>query len=279
MRKQLYRAGEILQELVYVHREKNFDMILTKVEKKPEGGDTMYIHETDYAKKRKSGKITALGDLVYPFPSDLIPDLRDKQAVLAHLACDDAVGWMHDVVQYFLGGIAKSITETAVQPKNKKRCLIAVKHTGKIDSFEYKHVFLTVELKNGEKYVLDFAGAQLGYYEPVTPLSLYSAERVDTDVHLGWNAVQPFGTRLQIMKSLMETRDKGTYSGYQDMLNSHTGEGLKLASESWCEVRQLPLAKMLLLPEKEFEMRKKDLVEQVGNALQSALEGARFEAP
>jgi hypothetical protein len=48
--------------------------------------------------------------------------------------------------------------------------MVAVALNGFEQNFDYHHEILDVTLKNGgERYVLDLAGAQMGYYEPVTP--------------------------------------------------------------------------------------------------------------
>jgi hypothetical protein len=56
----------------------------------------MYIHEGRYKQN-----LTEYG-CIQPFPEDLCQDIHEKMAVLDHLACDDAVGWMQEIVKYVL---------------------------------------------------------------------------------------------------------------------------------------------------------------------------------
>jgi hypothetical protein len=96
-RKALYRAASILQEIFYIHREKVFD---TEVEKVEEKNGKLYVHE----KKWKEKKIKNPHELIIPFPSSIFQNPEDKMAVLANMACTDAVAWMHELVNYFLSG-------------------------------------------------------------------------------------------------------------------------------------------------------------------------------
>jgi len=43
-------------------------------------------------------------DLLQSFPSHLLESEEEQQAVLVHLASDDAVGWMHELVKPMLTG-------------------------------------------------------------------------------------------------------------------------------------------------------------------------------
>ena len=76
----------------YAYREKTFDILIERVEK---NGTDLVIHEALYDKTI---------DLYFQFPHHLLPDERDKQAVLTFLTCGDAVGYMHEMLKVMLNG-------------------------------------------------------------------------------------------------------------------------------------------------------------------------------
>jgi hypothetical protein len=61
----------------------------------------MYIHEGNYNRGRGVG--TGI-DFLEEFPSGLCKSEEEKWALLTHLACSDALMWMHEVTKYMIGG-------------------------------------------------------------------------------------------------------------------------------------------------------------------------------
>ncbi|KAH7317879.1 hypothetical protein BKA65DRAFT_483346 [Rhexocercosporidium sp. MPI-PUGE-AT-0058] len=105
--------------------------------------------------------------------------LRITRFILAHLSCEDASAWLHDVLKYILAGIAVNIAEVRCALKNKKLGIIGVKHDGSVQNNNVKQDFLIIKLlKGGEQYAMDLTGAQYGYFEPVGPLKKYVQSRV-----------------------------------------------------------------------------------------------------
>ena len=91
-RKQIYRAGELVQDAFLGYREKAFDLKIIKVEKK---GEDLYVYEGPYG----------LAELLLPFPIDKIDNDEDKKMLLAWYSCSDVVGYMHKLVKDLLHGI------------------------------------------------------------------------------------------------------------------------------------------------------------------------------
>jgi len=87
----LYRAAQTLQKAFYIFREKTFDKPIIKVE---QTDDLLLLTEGFYQKN----------EVFVPFPKELVKGERDRQAVLTHLTCADAIGWMHDFVRLMLKG-------------------------------------------------------------------------------------------------------------------------------------------------------------------------------
>jgi len=198
MRKELFRVGSLVQELFYVYRKHLFDI---KVEAIAKEGSTMRIHEGEYSQTilRLHG-VESFQDLLFPFPSASVTEIQDQQALLTHLMCDDSIGWMHGVLKYCVGGkdltifsltchvtlltqtsdLLRSASEIVVIPKNVRRQLITIGLDGTRDDWIYSHMLLQVELTGGEEYAIDLAGAQHGYYEPITPWNVYEDTRVSS---------------------------------------------------------------------------------------------------
>jgi hypothetical protein len=92
--KELYRAGDLLQDVFYMYKERTFATIFTKIEKKD--GKLVFSEEEQMPKVSQV-------DYLHPFPEmDVIPEMKDRRALLTYLAGPDAVGYMHDVIAHYL---------------------------------------------------------------------------------------------------------------------------------------------------------------------------------
>lgn len=89
--KQLYRLGLVAQAAWYAYREQVFDMQIDRIEKR---GSDLVVYEGKYGRTQIMSK----------FPSKLIQDREDKNALLSHLMCMDAVGSLHDFLERSLEG-------------------------------------------------------------------------------------------------------------------------------------------------------------------------------
>ncbi len=89
-RRAVYRVGDIAQLAFYAYSEKIFDVSITKVEKQ-EG--TLYLHQGNNDQ-----------NLLLPFPDKLFSDEEEKLAALTVLAYDNALGFVHVLVEKMLGG-------------------------------------------------------------------------------------------------------------------------------------------------------------------------------
>jgi hypothetical protein len=99
VRRDLYRAGDLLQDIFYLYREKLFDLLIERIELRD---GKSYVHEGHYPPH-----LTEYESLI-PFPESLCQDPLDKKAPLAHISCDDAVAWMADITKHILDSIFHS---------------------------------------------------------------------------------------------------------------------------------------------------------------------------
>lgn len=104
-RKCLYRAGDTLQQILYLFQKSKWSVKIydaERVKEQPyqyqdypvEKCDTLFLY-----KSRHSGS----GSLP-PFPDALFLSDREKESALAHLSCHDSILSMHDMVMSILQG-------------------------------------------------------------------------------------------------------------------------------------------------------------------------------
>lgn len=86
----VYRAGTIAQSAFYMYLERLFDVGITRVEEK---GNDLYLYQ---------GKNDH--NLLLPFPGKLFSQDEDKYAALTVLACGNALGFVHVVLETMLPG-------------------------------------------------------------------------------------------------------------------------------------------------------------------------------
>ncbi len=85
----LYRGGLTIQTLFYKFRERLFDQLIVKAERK---GDVLYLHKE------------SCNSILAPFASGLFADELERKAVLVHLACSDFTAYMYEVIKAMLKG-------------------------------------------------------------------------------------------------------------------------------------------------------------------------------
>jgi hypothetical protein len=92
IRKQLYRGAQFVQDVFYAFREMTFTFKITKIEK---AVDTLHMYQTR----------TGIADIpIFPFPDHLVPETRDKQALLAYLSCTESLSSLTGLVRKALEG-------------------------------------------------------------------------------------------------------------------------------------------------------------------------------
>jgi hypothetical protein len=257
----LYRAGYLLQDMFYRYREAMFDRYLVRKETK---GDTTFLYEGWYP------HVTSQMDMLIPFPHELVTTDEEKKALLAHLACTDAVGWMHDIVKHFLKGwisrqthckiitnqlldIVVEITEIETKTQNRKFQLKTVAINGQIDDEDYPHSIFMVKLKHGGGlYALDLTGAQFGYHQPVVPFVEYSENRAESV----WG-FESFGSMKQ---KLLREKSEKSFAGIVHGINAMTYPTMELGAKKWEEYRKIDTMSFLKLPEEKFRTAAKEVL-------------------
>ncbi|TGO23806.1 hypothetical protein BPAE_0121g00230 [Botrytis paeoniae] len=238
-KKLLYRAGETLQGIFYSFRQEMFNNKIAKVEHKD---GKLYLVEGQYP------AMTTSLDVLHEFPFELLPSKEDRHAVLAYMACHDAIATRRTNRKT---GTAQMIEELNVEAKNSKREVLRVGQGGEQDHARYVHSIFKITLRNGGgMYCLDRSGAKYGYYNPVTPWSEYVVNRISSIM-----GCHPSGTGKAML--LSREQDNSLLDFLNRILEGCSRRTLN-AMEAW-ESKFMALSKFLRLPQGQFEKEQKKL--------------------
>lgn len=94
----IYRAGEIVQRLIYMFQEVSFGKSVLGVDKSGASG-TLLVHTLTRRKNQKSWDFN-IHDLLHPFPSKMFPQVKAKQAMLTFRA-HHVLDWLHNVILHY----------------------------------------------------------------------------------------------------------------------------------------------------------------------------------
>ena len=130
-----------------------------------------------------------------------------------------------------------------------------------IDATDYKHTVLRVTMKNREKYALDMAGAQYGWYECVTPWHLYRDAKVRSIKEV---------CQFDATRAFCKTRAENM-GGQRKRIENIKENFTKCLDETvvgWQSRKNISLSTMLRLPEAEFGKKQSSLIDDVNERLQ-----------
>lgn len=150
--------------------------------------------------------------------------------------------------------------EVTVRVKNYKFRLRRRMDDLAIDWIDYQHAILRVTTLSGEHYALDLTGAQYGWTEPVLPWDTFLASRVGRI-----DKIEYFGRYKTYVKA--KNLSLGKERTYIHSINEDFEDKLMKFLRSWAE-NDIPLAALLLLPEKEFQERQEGLVKDTDWVMQ-----------
>ncbi|KUJ14539.1 uncharacterized protein LY89DRAFT_736570 [Mollisia scopiformis] len=267
MRKMVYRAGDILQEMFYMFREHVFNKRVFKIEYK-EG--KMFIFDDQKPERFPDDEMMAC-HVPGPFPHSMCKADEDRKALRTHMACSDAVAYLHEVVDHVFGGMPCVLTELDIKPKNHKREAVSVMR-GVVDAIDHQHNIIKVKLRsNGEAFILDLASAQYGYYEPITVWTDYMQNRVRCLVARE-KKYDEWGGLLKDYRERELSRDpKEVWLRMVLHLNGVISQLLKHSILCWEEAVGTSILKLLGLPKHQYEMQKKALLAEVDADLGHAI--------
>jgi len=136
------------------------------------------------------------------------------------------------------------------------------------------HNALKVDLQRArESYVLDVSSAQFGYFQPVIPWSVYKETRIRVNEE---NEFFKFG----FIKDYVKRCDKDWLGDFEEgstadlfcKIQWRAAERLLIETMKWEKEQKITVKDMLQLPEKAFEIKRKELVEHIDARLKTFLE-------
>lgn len=135
------------------------------------------------------------------------------------------------------------------------------------------HSVLKVRLKNtlDEWYILDFAGAQYGVFEPVIPAPDYETSHVRTTT----TRVEMFGATK---KRILEHAEDRTICGMKIATNQRTSMFLLKGAEEWEKEHSLKISALLRLKGGTFESKRTTLIADIQSWIVCCVEELRDDA-
>lgn len=188
--------------------------------------------------------------------------------------------------------------EVTHRPKNSKREVIPINLEEKTsnmilqsngtlfsggkdgESNHAPHTVWKITLKRGGgTFALDLAGAQYGYYQPVTPWSEYMTSRVQIDAtfqeHVLGNAAKG---SLQFLDSWPLWIPRPIWFGAGTRLNYGATQALNAEFQCWEQRDNGATRKVLKMPKTSFDEHERKLVGRVTQALQKFKEDLERKA-
>ncbi|KAK4501679.1 hypothetical protein PRZ48_007488 [Zasmidium cellare] len=174
IRKQLYRAGDLLQAIFCKFREASFDQDI-KQSTKSDG--VLHIEESF---PQGDGRL-------FRFPHLLVEDPEDVAALLTFSACIHSCAYMYELSQMLLQDITTTIEELQISPSTPYLVDRAfnIRLPASFDCSPGDHNVLALEATDGNTYILDLSGAQFGQPRPVIPFNEYKLRYMNqiTQIH------------------------------------------------------------------------------------------------
>ncbi|KAK0101889.1 hypothetical protein ONS95_001299 [Cadophora gregata] len=170
-RQKLYRVGRLTQELFLIFREITWCQL--KISAVTKNGNDLIVHG-----KKMQNACWPQG--YFAFPSKLVPEVDDRNALLCFLACREAIPWEIEFADGLLGAMVKETTRIRHWHKkgNRNMRLVQPSPGALINGANLCHEMIKLTLHSGESYAFDVTGFQYGYPNPITPWNEYRRERL-----------------------------------------------------------------------------------------------------
>ncbi|KAI4197244.1 MAG: hypothetical protein LQ346_003032 [Caloplaca aetnensis] len=277
MRRTLFQTGHVTQAAFYSYRENVYDKIFSEVHR---DGKNFILYEGEYGSR-----------VLVPFNNTQFPEKEDKEALLSYSACTYALIVMDRLISNLLHSmsiqihptgqslppveVVSELSEICCTTRNHSRIITFYHGNGVLDQLEYQHQVFYVRLKNEEKYIIDLAGAQYGYYAPVIWYDTYFKtlghqvlkRSPRGDARESWKRKARLIQESLIPKESAKCHDQ---HGQQRLLGSPT-EALVVTHQRYVDLfnecvnmweesaarndRKLSLSAMVELPQSDFQRR------------------------
>lgn len=153
------------------------------------------------------------------------------------------------------------LSEIRFHPKNQQIFLRLIYPNGMLDATDRQHAVLKLELKNGEKYALDMAGAQFGWPQAILPWDAYVASRIRFITETLTFGQAKHDVREAAMSSEPQRKwIQEILEGFRDFLDVTISDYTAIRSG---------FNALLELPNREFEAQKTDFLNLIEERLEA----------
>ncbi|CAK1365790.1 unnamed protein product [Cercospora beticola] len=258
-RKQIYRAGRLLQLTFYHFRDLSFDLKIDRVE---EHDRRMVLYDGEYPKTR--------GFNLYSLPLPFTIGDKYGRAILSFQACTEASTHFYKLSEKLLTGMGDRYSTVDLTIDTSICALKRVAFDGKAIADISAHIVLSVETVDGDAFVFDISGAQFGQPCPVLPLQYFMDLYRKPEIKF----VSKFGSahsrNIPMMECILEDpeKDVGALA-----LQAHMARALNECVEPWEEKREMSFNELLNSPRPRFDKLAKDFFSV---AYDSIVKGAKI---
>ena len=274
-RKAICRAASLAKAVSHVFLRAKFKMVIQEVKK---SGHIWIIYPPS---EYKGGKCA-----LEPFPTALFPDKEDADAILEFQTCNHILDHLHGFLKQLLTGqfhlfmmdetmrlaneiigICSRVDEVIHFTQNTRHRLLQAYNTGSastkygIDTTDHVHSVIDITLKDGDRYILDLAGAQYGWQEILTPYTIYYLFKIRMI-----KQVLPFGGTRQFCK------ERAKNGGWNAEWNRQVDVGFETALNDllnrW-QQQNMSLTTLLKLPDDQFGRQQARLLDMLEAGMQS----------
>lgn len=275
-RKQIYRAGQLLQSTFYHFRDLSFDLKIDRVE---EHDRRMVLYDGEYPKTR--------GFNLYSLPHPFTIGDKYGRAILSFQACTEASTHFYKLSEKLLTGvgdrsfcgeladlrvpgISRTIEEVDLTIDTSICALKRVAFDGKAIADISAHIVLSVETVDGDAFVFDISGAQFGQPCPVLPLKYFMDLYRKPEIKFVSKFGSAYSRNIQMMECILEDpeKDVGALA-----LQAHMARALNECVEPWEEKREMSFNELLNSPQSRFDKLTKDFFSV---AYDSIVKGAKI---
>jgi hypothetical protein len=229
----------------------------------------------------------------YPFPDHLVFQEKDRMSLLSHQGCRVALAYMHHLASKSVDGMFKlrqepsqvytnhtigillksgAQEEWSVRFLECENRIVEIMADGTQNNRVCDHAVMVLTLVDGERYVVDLAGAQYGQYRAVRHLPAYTrdyAHRVVSKNVVGYedqyHEDQLAGKRIANMPK--------AYDWCIPMKRKNVTLWLNHKIDAWEDEQHIFVSDMENLKQTDFDVRQEEFLEYYSNQVRELEQG------
>ncbi|GIZ47812.1 hypothetical protein CKM354_001089400 [Cercospora kikuchii] len=241
-RKQIYRAGQLLQTIFYQFRNLSFDLKIAEVQS---NDNLLIIYDAEFSKKESM--------MPDDLPEGLSVNNKDGRTLLSYQACSEACIHFYKLSKKLLMGASRTIEEVELLVDHSLCKVKRIAPDGKTVPVFPMHIVFAVETIDADVFVFDIAGAQFGQPCPVLPLEAFMEAYQKPVI----SVISRFGSAHSRNIQMMERRIGRPRKDIAALaLQAHMAAAFDDCLEPWEEKRQISFHEMVDSPQSRwFKLR------------------------